>query len=434
MTQAVPCWRPCARPLAVRAGELRVPLPQMAVGEHCHIRRSAADATLLTHGVVSRVDDGVATVALLGAPSRLAADVLVVPTGQPLQVALGTHLLGCVLDGFGDVVERLHDRTTEVDAAGGRAAPVQAAALDYRQRQAITTPFATGVRAIDALLTVGEGQRMGIFAAAGCGKTTLVEMLLTNADCDVRVVALVGERGREVAAFVESIAQSPSAARTIIVQATSDTSPATRVNAAMVATRVAEYFREQGSRVLLVMDSATRYARALRDVALSAGEPPARRGFPASVFEALPHLVERPGNALQGSITAFYTVLLEDDTDPDPVGEEVKSLLDGHIHLSGRLAQRGHFPAIDVLRSASRLYPRLANDAQADAANRLRTLLGRLEDLQLLRDIGEYRPGAQPEQDDAVAREPRLNAFLRQALHEQVSASAAVEGLHAVVR
>ncbi len=349
-------------------------------------------------------------------------------------MALGTHLLGCVLDGFGDVVERLHDRTTEVDAAGGRAAPVQAAALDYRQRQAITTPFATGVRAIDALLTVGEGQRMGIFAAAGCGKTTLVEMLLTNSDCDVRVVALVGERGREVAAFVESIAQSPSAARTIIVQATSDTSPATRVNAAMVATRVAEYFREQGSRVLLVMDSATRYARALRDVALSAGEPPARRGFPASVFEALPHLVERPGNALQGSITAFYTVLLEDDTDPDPVGEEVKSLLDGHIHLSGRLAQRGHFPAIDVLRSASRLYPRLANDAQADAANRLRTLLGRLEDLQLLRDIGEYRPGAQPEQDDAVAREPRLNAFLRQALHEQVSASAAVEGLHAVVR
>lgn len=435
MNPAVPLWRPCARPLALRAGELRVPLPQVAVGEHCHVRRSAGDAELLTHGVVTRVDEGVATVALLGAPARLAADVLVVPTGLPLQVRLGAHLLGCVVDGFGEIVERLGtSEPLETPTTAGRTASVQAAALDYRQRRAIDTPFDTGVRAIDALLTVGEGQRMGVFAAAGCGKTTLMEMLLTNADCDVRVVALIGERGREVAAFVEAIGNSPHAASTLVVQATSDTSPATRVNAAMVATRIAEYFREQGSRVLLVMDSATRYARALRDVALSAGEPPARRGFPASVFEALPHLVERPGNTRQGSITAFYTVLLEDDTDPDPVGEEVKSLLDGHIHLSGRLAQRGHFPAIDVLRSASRLYAQLANTAQSDAASRLRGLLGRLEDLQLLRDIGEYRPGVQPEQDDAVAREPRLNAFLRQGLHERVAASAAVEALHAVVR
>ena len=436
MNLAVPLWRPCARPLALRAGELRAPLPQVAVGEHCHVRRSAGDAELLTHGVVTRVDEGVATVALLGAPARLAADVLVVPTGQPLQVQLGPHLLGCVVDGFGEIVERLGtpEPIEGTPAGAGRTASVQAAALDYRQRRPINTAFDTGVRAIDSLLTVGEGQRMGVFAAAGCGKTTLMEMLLTNADCDVRVVALIGERGREVAAFVEAIGNSPHAARTLVVQATSDTSPATRVNAAMVATRIAEYFREQGSRVLLVMDSATRYARALRDVALSAGEPPARRGFPASVFEALPHLVERPGNTGQGSITAFYTVLLEDDTDPDPVGEEVKSLLDGHIHLSGRLAQRGHFPAIDVLRSASRLYAQLANQAQSDAASRLRGLLGRLEDLQLLRDIGEYRPGAQPEQDDAVAREPRLNAFLRQGVHERVAASAAVEALHAVVR
>ncbi len=436
MNPAVPLWRACARPLAVRAGELRVPLPQVAVGEHCHVRRAAGDAELLTHGVVTRVDHGIATVALLGAPSRLAADVLVVPTGQPLQVQLGAQLLGCVVDGFGEVVERLGADVAAPPAGptAAQAASVQAAALDYRQRRAIATPFDTGIRAVDALLTVGEGQRMGVFAAAGCGKTTLMEMLLTNADCDVRVVALIGERGREVAAFVEAIGASPHAARTIVVQATSDTSPATRVNAAMVATRIAEYFREQGSRVLLVMDSATRYARALRDVALSAGEPPARRGFPASVFEALPHLVERPGNTAQGSITAFYTVLLEDDTDPDPVGEEVKSLLDGHIHLSARLAQRGHFPAIDVLRSASRLYPQLASVAQSEAASRLRNLMGRLEDLQLLRDIGEYRPGAQREQDDAVAREPRVNAFLCQGLHERVPASAAVEALHAVLR
>jgi len=421
-------------PLAMRAGELRVPLADVAVGEHCHVRRSACDDRVLTHGVVTRVDHGVATLALIGAPVRLAADVVVAATGRPLQVALGNHLLGCVLDGFGEVVERLHDGQAPQASATATAAPVQATPLDYRQRRPILTPFATGIRALDALLTVGEGQRMGIFAAAGCGKTTLVEMLLANADCDVRVVALVGERGREVASFVDAIRHGPTAARTIVVQATSDSSPATRVNAAMVATRVAEYFREQGSRVLLVMDSATRYARALRDVALSAGEPPARRGFPASVFEALPRLVERPGNAAVGSITAFYTVLLEDDADPDPVGEEVKSLLDGHVYLSPRLAQRGHFPAIDVLRSASRLYPQLASAAQAAAATRVRAVMGRLDDLQLLRDIGEYRPGAQPEQDDAVAREPRLLAFLRQGLHEPVALDAAVEALDALAR
>jgi len=416
----------------MRAGELRVPLADVAVGEHCHVRRSACDDRVLTHGVVTRVDHGVATLALIGAPVRLAADVVVAATGQPLQVALGTHLLGCVLDGFGEVVERLRDGDPLETA--GVPAPVQAAPLDYRQRRAIQVPFATGIRALDALLTVGEGQRMGIFAAAGCGKTTLVEMLLGHADCDVRVVALVGERGREVASFVDAIRNGPAAARTIIVQATSDSSPATRVNAAMVATRVAEYFRDQGSRVLLVMDSATRYARALRDVALSAGEPPARRGFPASVFEALPRLVERPGNAQCGSITAFYTVLLQDDADPDPVGEEVKSLLDGHVYLSPRLAQRGHFPAIDVLRSASRLYPQLATERQAAAATRVRAVMGRLDDLQLLRDIGEYRPGVQPEQDDAIAREPRLLAFLRQPLHEPVAMDAALEALDALAR
>lgn len=244
-------------PLAMRAGELRVPLADVAVGEHCHVRRSACDDRVLTHGVVTRVDHGVATLALIGAPVRLAADVVVASTGRPLQVALGNHLLGCVLDGFGEIVERLHEGQAPEATATATAAPVQAAPLDYRQRRPILTPFATGIRALDALLTVGEGQRMGIFAAAGCGKTTLVEMLLANADCDVRVVALVGERGREVASFVDAIRHGPTGARTVVVQATSDSSPATRVNAAMVATRVAEYFRDQGSRVLLVMDSAT---------------------------------------------------------------------------------------------------------------------------------------------------------------------------------
>ncbi|MEG2805973.1 hypothetical protein [Stenotrophomonas sp.] len=261
-----------------------------------------------------------------------------------------------------------------------------------------------------------------------------MEMLLESADCDVRVIALVGERGREVAAFVQALRASAHAARTIIVQATSDTSPAIRVNAAMVATRVAEDFRRRGQRVLLVMDSITRYARALRDVALAAGEPPARRGFPASVFEALPRLVERPGTTAGGSITAFYTVLLEDDSDGDPVGEEVKSLLDGHIHLSGRLAQRGHFPAVDVLRSASRLFLQLASPAQRQSAQAVRGLLARLDDMQLLRDIGEYTPGVQPEQDHAIAREPRLHAFLQQDRHAHAAWADSLEALHDLAR
>jgi len=306
--------------------------------------------------------------------------------------------------------------------------------MDFRDRRAVVRPFPTGVRAVDGLLTVGEGQRVGIFAAAGSGKTTLVEMLLEGSRCDVRVVALIGERGREVAAFVDALRNSPVASRTIIVQATSDTSPATRVNAAMVATRISEYFRQKGSGVLLVMDSVTRYARALRDMALSAGEPPARRGYPASVFEALPRLVERPGNTRDGSITAFYTVLMEEEGEADPVGEEVKSLLDGHIHLAGRLAQRGHFPAIDIHGSGSRLFLQLANEQQRAAAARVRDLLGRLEDLQLLRDIGEYQPGVQPEQDMAIAKESALHAYLRQGRHEQVDMASGQEALHALAR
>ncbi|HDS1581773.1 TPA: FliI/YscN family ATPase [Stenotrophomonas maltophilia] len=430
MSCPVALWRECAAPLTASSGELRAALPDVAVGELCRVRRSAADSEVVTRGIVSRIDHGIATLALIGPPVALGSDNLVVPSGAAMSVVLGPHLLGTVLDGFGEVMERLHGQHDTARPA--QPSPLRAAPLDYRQRRPVQAPFATGIRAIDALLTVGEGQRMGIFAPAGCGKTTLAEMLLERADCDVRIIALIGERGREVASMVDAVRGSPQAARTLIVQATSDTSPATRVNAAAVATRIAEYFREQGQRVLLVMDSVTRYARALRDVALAAGEPPARRGFPASVFEALPQLVERPGRTHSGSITAFYTVLIEDESEADPIAEEVKSLLDGHLLLASRLAQRGHFPAIDVLGSVSRLFPQLASEGQLQAAVRVRTLLGRLQDLQLLRDIGEYKPGHQREQDDAVAREPHLHAFLRQASNEHITFDDALDALHAV--
>jgi len=275
---------------------------------------------------------------------------------------------------------------------------------------------------------------VGIFAGAGAGKTTLAEMLLENADVDVSVVALVGERGREVAALVERLRHSPRAQRTVIVQATSDTAPALRSQAPLIATTIAEHFRDQGLRVLLVMDSVTRYARALRELALGAGEPPARRGFPASVFEALPRLLERSGRTETGCITAFYTVLLEDEQDADPIGEEVKSLLDGHFYLSSRLAGRGHLPALDVLRSGSRLFASLAAPDQQQAAARVRGLLGTLEDLQLMRDLGEYTPGVSAVYDKAVASEAALMAFLRQGQQERSALRGTLEALHELAR
>ncbi|WP_313052801.1 FliI/YscN family ATPase [Stenotrophomonas cyclobalanopsidis] len=432
MNTALPLWRTCAQPLSMRSGQVQVRLPGVAVDEHCQIRAAVADGRVLAHGIVTHVDHGLATLALVGAPERLEPGIVVVPTGRSLTLCLGEHLLGSVLDGHGTVVERLQG---EAPAALETVhAEVASAPLDYRRRRAICVPFATGVRALDALLPVGEGQRLGIFAAAGCGKTSLVEMLLANAGCDVRIVALIGERGREVAGFVDALRNGPEARNTIIVQATSDAPPSTRVNAALVATRLSEFFRDRGRCVLLVMDSATRYARALRDVALSRGEPPARRGYPASVFEALPRLLERPGATERGSVTAFYTVLLEDEAEADPIGEEVKSLLDGHVYLSSRLAQRGHFPAIDVLRSGSRLAGQLSTQSQRASAARVRSLMARLDDLQLLRDIGEYQPGSQPEQDRAVEREPALHAFLQQDMQERVPRPQALEALDALVR
>ncbi|WP_445147336.1 FliI/YscN family ATPase [Dyella sp. Tek66A03] len=430
MTPGTVLWRSCAHPDSIVGSIIRVRLPQVAVGELCEVRKSAASTENICEGVVVALDDGVASVSLFGDSRGLSSNIVVVPTGGQQRVEISSALLGGVMDGFGRCVDRLCELVNVTVDVNSRH--VNASAVDYRSRLAVDEPFSTGIRAIDALLSTGVGQRMGIFAAAGAGKTTLSEMLIDHAKADVYVIALVGERGREVASFVERARASSNAARTIIVQAASDTAPATRCNAAMLATAVAEYFRDQGARVLLVMDSMTRYARALRDVALAAGEPPARRGYPASVFEALPKLVERPGRTLLGSVTAFYTVLLEDEEDADPVGEELKSLLDGHIYLSARLAGRGHFPAIDLLRSGSRLFNQLANPDQQNRAQRLRSILGLLADMQLMRDLGEYKPGSNAQHDTAVENEEYIHAFLRQSRNDYVDFNAAMRSLNAL--
>lgn len=421
-------WRIAAHPSAIQGSMLRAPLTGVAIGEQCRIEAGAHDDTVVGQGVVVSVDQGMAAIGLLQDSAGLSLQCLVCPAGMPPRVLASSALLGSVLDGVGNEVDRLAPAVP----GPGVQRPLSGTAAGYGWRRAIDTPLPTGIRAIDGLLTCGLGQRIGIFAGAGVGKTTLAETLLDNAEVDVAIVALVGERGREVSSLVERLRASSRAGRCIIVQATSDTAAAVRCNAAHLATTLAEHFRDEGQRVLLVTDSITRYARALRELALGAGELPARRGFPASVFEALPRLLERAGQGRQGSITAFYTVLLEDERDADPVGEEVKSLIDGHLYLSSALAGRGHFPALDILRSGSRLFGQLADARQHASATRVRAWLGTLEDMQLMRDLGEYKPGVSAPYDEAVAIEPRLNAFLRQPEGEVTAASRTREMLHAL--
>jgi type III secretion protein N (ATPase) len=282
------------------------------------------------------------------------------------------------------------------------------------RRRIIKDPMPLGVRAIDGLLTCGEGQRMGIFAAAGGGKSTLLGMLVKGAAADVIVIALIGERGREVREFIENELGEEGCRRSVIVCATSDKSSMERAKAAYVATAIAEYFRDQGRKVLFLMDSVTRFARAQREIGLAAGEPPTRRGFPPSVFATLPKLMERVGMNDRGSITALYTVLVEGDDMTEPVADAARGILDGHIILSRRLAQKGHFPAVDVLDSVSRVAGDITDDRCGKARRQLLRLLAAYRDVEDLIQIGAYARGAKPESDIAVEFNPAILDILRQ--------------------
>jgi len=378
------------------------------VGELCELRDPQSDKSL--HAEVVGFDGDALLLSPMGPMQGLSAGTQVLATGARHCVPVGPFLLGRVMDGMGleplDDGPALPEQATRCDVL--RAAP---AALG---RRPIAQPLPLGVRAIDSLLTCGVGQRVGIFAPAGCGKSTLLAMLCRHARVDVVVAALVGERGREVGDFIHEALGAQALERSVLVVATSDRPSAERLKAPFVATAYAEYFAAQGQQVLLLVDSVTRLARAAREIGLSAGEPPARRGYPPSVFTLLPQLFERAGCMARGSITAFYTVLEETDDGSDPVSEEVRSLLDGHIVLSRKLAARGHFPAIDVLRSASRLFGRVADTSHQGAARRLRDLMSKYEDVELLLRIGEYQRGSDALADIAVERHDQIDAFLRQ--------------------
>lgn len=298
-------------------------------------------------------------------------------------------------------------------------------------RPVISTPFATGVRAIDGLLTCGVGQRVGIFAAAGGGKSTLIGMIANGAAVDAIVVALIGERGREVAEFIHDHL-GPRRDSSVVIASTAERPAAERIKAAELACAVASELRAEGKQVLLLFDSLTRYARALREVGLAVGEPPVRRGYPPRVFAELPKLTEAAGLTRQGAVTAFFTVLAEDEEMTDPIAEEARSLLDGHIQLSGRLGAAGHYPAIDVLKSRSRVMTRVTSLAHRDDANRVRSWLSRYQEAELLLQIGEYRRGNDPESDLAIERHPWIERFLRQRHDEYCNWESTISSLRAL--
>ncbi len=350
----------------------------------------------------------------------------VAASGRTPEIEAGPALIGRVLDALGQPIDGLGALPTEL------VLPLDGKVRPPLDRVAIRIPMGTGIRALDALLTVGRGQRVGIFGGSGVGKSTLIGMMTRNTEADVVVVGLVGERGREVGEFLEHALGEEGRARSVVLVSTSDQSPLLRMRAALAASTVAEYFAAQGKHVLLVLDSLTRFAMAAREIGLAAGEPPTAKGYTPSVFTRLARLIERAGQFRSGSITAFYTVLMEGDDQQDPLVDAVRSLLDGHFVLSRALASEGSYPPIAVLDSISRLMPAVTHEEHLEHAALIRRLMAVYARSEDLVRIGAYKPGSDPELDRALrAREP-LRAFLAQSATEQVTFASAVQGLSAL--
>jgi type III secretion protein N (ATPase) len=400
------------------------------IGQQCRIvdpARPGDDADALLAEVIGFAGPEV-ILAPYGPLQGVAVGAAVQALADEARVPCGPALLGRVIDAFG---RPLDDRPLE-PGPDLRHTPLYAPAPSPLKRRGVDDALPTGVRAIDAALTVGIGQRIGIFAMAGGGKSTLLGMLARQAEADVIVIALVGERGREVREFIDESLGEAGLARSVVVVSTSDRPALERVRAAVAATAIAEGFRAEGKRVLLLVDSVTRFARGLRELGLSAMEPPVRRGYPPSVFAELPRLFERAGNDQHGSITAFYTVLAEDDDNSDPVAEEVRSILDGHIVLSRALAQAHHYPAIDVLGSASRVFTRVAAAPHRQAASRLRALMARHAEVEFLLRVGEYQAGSDPLADQAIERQAAIRALLTQGSDEHAAFADTIAALQQV--
>ncbi|WMS89265.1 flagellar protein export ATPase FliI [Pleionea litopenaei] len=395
---------------------------QVNIGERCLV--TTHQGTQEPAEVVGFSDDKIYLMPT-GDIQGLGPGAAVIPTGKTASVAVGEELLGRVLDGYGNPLDFGKPLNTK------DAYPLQGKPINPLRRHPIDAPLDVGVAAINALLTVGRGQRMGLFAGSGVGKSVLLGMMTRFTSADVIVVGLIGERGREVQEFIEHILGEEGRKRAVVVAVPADNSPLMRLQGAMVATSIAEYFRDKGKNVLLLMDSLTRFCQAQREIALAIGEPPATKGYPPSVFAKLPQLVERAGNAEKGggSITAFYTVLAEGDDQQDPIADAARAILDGHVVLSRDLADEGHYPAIDIEQSVSRAITQISEDEHLFNVRALKRIYATFMRNRDLINIGAYERGSDREIDEAIALMPQIRAFLQQNVSESRSMSESLEGL-----
>lgn len=389
-------------------------LPQARIGDLCRVSRAQEEEIMAE---VVGFNPQHTLLSALGPLDGIARGARVTPLFQPHSIAVSDRLLGSVLDGFGRPLDEQSLSAFALASENAQTKSVLSDAPPPTDRPRIDTPLPTGIRAIDGMLTIGVGQRVGVFAGAGCGKTTLLAEMARNTPCDAIVFGLIGERGRELREFLDHELDADLRARTVLVCSTSDRSSMERARAAFTATSIAEAFRDRGKNVLLIIDSLTRFARAQREIGLALGEPPGRGGLPPSVYTLLPGLLERAGKTSRGAITALYSVLIEQDSMNDPVADEVRSLIDGHIVLARRLAERGHYPAIDVLASLSRTMGSVVEKEQVSEASAVRQLMSAYQQVEMLIRLGEYQPGNDATVDAAVQAQDEINAFLRQANH-----------------
>lgn len=396
--------------------------PKVSVGEICYILVGKPPYRKIMVEVVGFREEKVLLMPF-DRIEQIAPGSLVEATNKPLQIKIGTSLIGHVIDGLG--------RSYEGKELGNglTSFPTDNPPPNPMTRPRITEPLSLGVRAIDGLFTVGKGQRIGIFAGSGVGKSTLMAMISKNSEADINVIALIGERGREVRDFIERDLGEEGLKNSIVVVATSDQPALMRIKGAMTATAIAEYFRNKGLNVNLMMDSVTRVAMAQREIGLATGEPPTTRGYPPSVFGLLPKLLERSGTNEHGSITAFYTVLVDGDDMNEPIADTVRGILDGHLVLDRKLANRGQFPAINVLTSISRVMNEIVTDDHRKVADAVRNYLAVYSDSEDLINIGAYKRGTNKELDEAIEKYPHIIRFLKQDINEKVSFQEAIDEL-----
>ena len=400
---------------------VEVKLPGLKIGDLCYIETASGDKKAAE--VVAFKGD-VAQLLLLYDGAGIGQGNLVTSTGKSIYIPVGDFLLGRLINPLGAPIDG-----KKLDTTTAKWVPIEGPPPDPFERPIISEKFSTWVRAIDALLTFGCGQRMGLFAGSGVGKSTLLGMIARNSDADVNVMALIGERGREVKEFVENSLGPQGMAKSVIVCATGDQPPLIRMKALQSATAVCEYFRDQGKKVFLMTDTVTRCAIAGREVGLSIGEPPTMKGYPPSIFSWLQRVLERTGTSQKGSITAFYTVLMEGDDINDPVVDTVRGIVDGHVFLSRKVAEQNHYPAIDVLGSISRLFTEICDAEHQKAAAKMRTLLALYRENKDLIDVGMYQAGANPKLDIAIELMPQINGFLCQSVKDSVNMKNTIDTL-----